>query len=80
MENKDLFRLWIDILFDTQTFGSVYLPNVSNRFSIKKKWVPVSSPIEHRKKCVECRLAKLMRLSGFECATSARTVTFHAPW
>ena len=30
-----LLRLWIDILFDTQTFESVYLSNVNNRFSIK---------------------------------------------
>ena len=30
-----LLRLWIDISFDTQTFGSVYLSNVNNRFSIK---------------------------------------------
>ena len=30
-----LLRLWIDILFDTQTFDSVYLSNVNNRFSIK---------------------------------------------
>ena len=30
-----LLRLWIYILFDTQTFDSVYLSNVNNRFSIK---------------------------------------------
>ena len=30
-----LLRLWIIILFDTQTFGSVYLSNVNNGFSIK---------------------------------------------
>ena len=30
-----LLRLWIDILFDTQTFDSIYLSNVNNRFSIK---------------------------------------------
>ena len=30
-----LLGLWIDILFDTQTFALVYLSKVNNRFSIK---------------------------------------------
>ena len=30
-----LLRLWIDILFNTQMFDSVYLSNVNNRFLIK---------------------------------------------